>query len=144
LIAVSFAQNQRGELRTSTISPQLTTGGGKPGEGYAAVLTFTERTRNGERNLEVQENLAYTLTNPGKGGRTQERNIAGDFGVRRLTPIECERLQGFEDDYTAWGVDDQGQRIEMSDSVRYRMCGNAVCKNVSAWLDQQIIHFGYE
>lgn len=37
--AVAFAQNQRGELRTSSISPQLTTGGGKPGEGYPAVMT---------------------------------------------------------------------------------------------------------
>ena len=36
---LSFAQNQRGELRTSEIAMQLTTGGGKPGEGYPAILT---------------------------------------------------------------------------------------------------------
>jgi len=36
--AVSFAQNQRGELRTSEVAAQLTTGGGKPGEEYPAVL----------------------------------------------------------------------------------------------------------
>lgn len=35
--AVAFAQNQRGELRESDVALQLTTGGGKPGEGYAAV-----------------------------------------------------------------------------------------------------------
>jgi DNA (cytosine-5)-methyltransferase 1 len=35
--AVSFAQNQRGELRESPVAAQLTTGGGKPGEGYPAV-----------------------------------------------------------------------------------------------------------
>lgn len=35
--AIAFAQNQRGELRTSDVAPQLTTGGGKPGEGYPAV-----------------------------------------------------------------------------------------------------------
>ena len=34
----AFAQNQRGELRTSDTAFQLTTGGGKPGEGYSAVL----------------------------------------------------------------------------------------------------------
>jgi len=37
-VAVAFAQNQRGELRTSDISPPLTTGGGKPGEGYPAIM----------------------------------------------------------------------------------------------------------
>jgi DNA (cytosine-5)-methyltransferase 1 len=42
--AVAFAQNQRGELRTSDISPQLTTGGGKPGEGYPAVMTKEMRS----------------------------------------------------------------------------------------------------
>jgi site-specific DNA-cytosine methylase len=36
----AFAQNQRGELRTSEVAPQLTTGGGKPGEGYGAVLAW--------------------------------------------------------------------------------------------------------
>ena len=36
--SLNFAQNQRGELRTSEVAMQLTTGGGKPGEGYSAVL----------------------------------------------------------------------------------------------------------
>lgn len=44
--------------------------------------------------------------------------------VRRLTPRECERLQGFPDDWTAG----------FSDSTRYRMLGNAVCVNVSEWI----------
>lgn len=70
---------------------------------------------------------------------TVESLIPGSFGVRRLTPRECERLQGFEDDWTAWGIDEQGNRIEMSDSARYRMIGNAVCRAVSAWLDQRIV-----
>jgi DNA (cytosine-5)-methyltransferase 1 len=44
--------------------------------------------------------------------------------VRRLTPIECERLQGFPDDWTA------GQ----SDSQRYKQMGNAVAVPVVEWL----------
>jgi DNA (cytosine-5)-methyltransferase 1 len=103
------------------------------------IIAFTERGREGGRNVEWQSDLAYTQTNPGKGGRAQERTIAGGFGVRRLTPRECERLQGFPDDYTAWGVDEQGRRVEMSDSVRYRMLGNAVCRKVSAWIDSQLV-----
>lgn len=44
--------------------------------------------------------------------------------VRRLTPVECERLQGFPDDWTA------GQ----SDSSRYKQMGNAVAVPVVEWV----------
>jgi DNA (cytosine-5)-methyltransferase 1 len=87
----------------------------------------------GPVGLGVSENCAYAL----RAGRTQ--SIASQFSVRRLTPTECERLQGFPDDYTAWGIDEQGRRVEMSDSARYRMLGNAVCRAVSDWLDRRIV-----
>ena len=45
--------------------------------------------------------------------------------IRRLTPIECERLQGFPDDWTKNGVDGL-----ISDTQRYKMCGNAVTVDV--------------
>lgn len=61
----------------------------------APCVAFTERTRAEGRTFESQEELAYALTNPGSGGRTHSRQIAGGFGVRRLTPRECERLQAF-------------------------------------------------
>lgn len=41
--------------------------------------------------------LAYSLNNPGDGGRTQEGRIAVNQTVRRLTPTECERLMGLSD-----------------------------------------------
>lgn len=47
-------------------------------------------------------------------------------GVRRLTPVECERLQGFPDGWT----DVEG----MSDTQRYRQCGNAVSVPVAYWI----------
>ena len=53
-----------------------------------------------------------------------------DFsGVRRLTPLECERLQGFPDDWTA------GQ----FDSGRYRMLGNAVAVPVVEWIAKRLV-----
>jgi DNA (cytosine-5)-methyltransferase 1 len=42
-----------------------------------------------------------------------------------LTPIECERLQGFPDNWTKYGT-----KGEISDSQRYKMCGNAVTVDV--------------
>ena len=50
--------------------------------------------------------------------------VATQTQVRRLTPLECERLQGFPDDWTA------GQ----SDSARYKQMGNAVAVPVVEWL----------
>jgi DNA (cytosine-5)-methyltransferase 1 len=46
--------------------------------------------------------------------------------VRRLTPIECERLQGFPDNWTKYGK----EKGLISDSQRYKMCGNAVTVDV--------------
>jgi DNA (cytosine-5)-methyltransferase 1 len=120
------------------------------------VLAFTERTRPDGRTFEAQEDLAYALTNPGSGGRTHSRQIAGAFGVRRLTPVECERLQGFPDEWTAAGwvhpspeyiaeCARKGQVPEryvvraMSDSTRYRQMGNAVAVPVAEWLGRRIV-----
>lgn len=55
-------------------------------------------------------------------------------GVRRLTPRECERLQGFPDDYTQ--VPFRGK--PMSDSARYKMLGNSMAVNVMRWIGQRI------
>ena len=51
------------------------------------------------------------------------------FGVRRLTPVECERLQGFPDGHT------EGQ----SDSARYRQLGNAVAVPVAQWIGHRVM-----
>ena len=56
----------------------------------------------------------------------QRTAIKEGLSIRRLTPIECERLQGFPDDYTKYGAD--GELI--SDTQRYKMLGNAVTTNV--------------
>jgi DNA (cytosine-5)-methyltransferase 1 len=52
-----------------------------------------------------------------------------DYRIRRLTPVECERLQGFPDNHTAFGNYD-GVVKPMSNTQRYKQCGNAVTVNV--------------
>jgi DNA (cytosine-5)-methyltransferase 1 len=54
--------------------------------------------------------------------------------VRRLTPLECERLMGWPDNHTAVGING-----EVSDTQRYRMCGNGVASPVAAWIGKQLI-----
>jgi len=55
--------------------------------------------------------------------------------IRRLTPKECERLQGFEDDYTKYDKD--GEIV--SDTQRYRCCGNAVTVAVVKYVAENLI-----
>jgi DNA (cytosine-5)-methyltransferase 1 len=55
--------------------------------------------------------------------------VSDSVAVRRLTPLECERLQGFPDGWTG------GQ----SDSARYRELGNAVCVPVARWIGSRIV-----
>jgi len=50
--------------------------------------------------------------------------------IRRLTPIECERLQAFPDNWTKTGLDEKNKVFVVSDTQRYKMCGNAVTVSV--------------
>ncbi|WP_267297631.1 DNA cytosine methyltransferase [Parachryseolinea silvisoli] len=61
--------------------------------------------------------------------------------ARKLTPTECERLQGFPDDWTRYGLI-EGQVIEISDSQRYKMLGNAVSVPVVQAIAQRLVSGG--
>ena len=54
--------------------------------------------------------------------------------VRRLTPIECERLMGWPDNHTLYRADGKLN----SDSTRYKMCGNGVASPVVKWVIEKI------
>jgi len=72
----------------------------------------------------TQEVVPTLQSRMGTGG-----NNVTMIGARRLTPTECERLQGFPDGFTA------GQ----SDSARYRQLGNAVSVPVAEWIAKRIL-----
>jgi DNA (cytosine-5)-methyltransferase 1 len=59
--------------------------------------------------------------------------------VRRLTPVECCRLQGFPDDWNTWGISKDGKRVEMADSSRYKQLGNAVTANVAQRIARRVM-----
>ena len=58
--------------------------------------------------------------------------------IRRLTPRECERLQGFPDDWTTKGINEKGKTVDISDSQRYKMMGNAVTVNVIRYIASKL------
>lgn len=95
---------------------------------------------NSDPGMEASMLIAHTLRGEGHdagedgtGRGTPLVPVAiafGTFGVRRLLPVECERLQGFPDNYT------EGQ----ADSPRYRMLGNSMAVSVLAWIGRRIQH----
>jgi len=61
-------------------------------------------------------------------GSSNSPKILSDMRIRRLTPTECERLMGLQDGWTAKGIID-GKEVDISDTQRYKMCGNGVVVN---------------
>lgn len=98
--AIAFAENSRAEVRLMNgdgqIAPQLTKGGGKPGQGHPCIATA--------------------------------------WAVRRLTPPECARLQGFPDNYTRieWGGKPAAQ---CPDGPQYKAYGNSMAVPVVRYID---------
>ena len=66
--------------------------------------------------------------------KQSDMHVATDYAVRRLTPMECERLQGFPDLYT--NIEFRGKRA--ADGNRYKALGNSMAVNVMRWLGDRI------
>jgi DNA (cytosine-5)-methyltransferase 1 len=101
---------------------------------HPPAIAFQERGREGGRTLEIGGDVGYALTAPAGGGRAQERNVQQGFAVRRLMPLECERLQGFPDGYTA--IPWRGKTA--ADGPRYKALGNSWAVNCARWIGQRI------
>jgi DNA (cytosine-5)-methyltransferase 1 len=112
------------------------------------VTQITQRGRADGLNDELRaDGIANTISSPGGGGRTNNRTINYGSTIRRFTPLECERLQGFPDGWTclclpldawdeapAWAMD----HCKCPDGPRYRALGNAVTATVPRWLASRI------
>lgn len=96
-----------------------------------AVLQEQSVTWSGE--LTTSTDIAGTLQRGGEGGRI-DGVMTPQMAVRRLTPRECERLQGFPDDYTL--VEYRGKPA--ADGPRYKALGNSMAVPVMRWIGQRI------
>ena len=94
------------------------------GDTRATTIIFYGNRVN---DLRLQGEVINTLqARMGTGGNNMP--MVADTRVRRLTPMECERLQGFPDDWTS----------SQSDTHRYKQMGNAVTVNVIEWLGKRL------
>lgn len=101
--------------------------------------TYVQSNKSGLRQIrDISDNT------DSRGGQT----YSTDIRIRRLTPKECERLMGYPDDWTKYGIIKNDitpvTRImdtitEISDTQRYKMCGNGVVSNVVAEIVKKLI-----
>jgi len=130
LVPVSFrAQGQDGFALREVTPPICASDGGA--SGPPSVMTFPANLSGTQCAASVDRSPSLGAANP--------TAVATPMAVRRFTPVECERLMGLEDGYTAWGIDDDGRRIELADGPRYKIIGNGVGKPHSQWLGRRMV-----
>ena len=105
------------------VAPCLT---GADKHGVAQPIAWSEE-------LTASIDVAGTIQYGGQGGRHD--GVMANMAVRRLTPTECERLQGFPDGYTniPWR-----KAIDSPDGPRYKALGNSMAVPVMKWIGERI------
>jgi DNA (cytosine-5)-methyltransferase 1 len=93
------------------------------------VVAFAQNQRNEVRTIDVAGALAA------EPGMNQQTYLHQAMQVRRLTPRECERLQGFPDDYTAITY----RSKPAADGPRYKALGNSMAVPVMRWIGERIM-----
>jgi hypothetical protein len=129
-VAFNWQEGPSGDLGMSDAD----TGGSPPvrvsqtlavAHGLAPTLTATNDPSRSPQSTEITQQVAAV-------------HEAASI-VRRLTPVECCRLQGFPDDWNSEGIDAKGKRFSMADAPRYRQLGNAVTVNVANWIANNLV-----
>ena len=109
------------------------------GEGVSNTLTRVQkdnyvlgysRDKKGKVVSRHKKDVANTIHSSSGTGNNTDQFVNS---IRRLTPIECERLQGFPDNWTQYGSEGS-----ISDTQRYKMCGNAVTVDVVKAVGERI------
>lgn len=162
-IVYSFAENTQGQVRLQDgdgqITGPLSTGGGKPGQGYPAIA-YAFKAGQGAKAHGIGYACEQTPTlTSANSGSNQTPAIMQNMAVRRLTPVECERLQGFPDNHTLIPTQKRKQltaeeyaylrhhRPELTaeqafrlaaDGPRYKAIGNSMAVPVMCWIGSRI------
>lgn len=151
------------DVASTEISSSVTsvTHGSQTDRGTRVVqpVTFSMRTRDGDPQAEVDGDAVSALRSA-DGGST--RPFLADTDVRRLTVVECERLQGFADNWTLipgeWRTrkpEDRAETIaylkthglgdtaaaalaDCPDGPRYRALGNSMATHCMRWIGERI------
>lgn len=133
-VLIAFTQKDFGQDASEELSPTLRAmhhrHGNPNGGGQVAIAYRKAQKAHHSDDCERWEDaeVSSTLDAAGHAARTATAIVSG-YDVRRLTPLECERLQAFPDEWTAGH----------SDGARYRMLGNAVPTVVARWIGERLV-----
>nr|DAV13698.1 MAG TPA: Cytosine specific methyltransferase [Caudoviricetes sp.] len=111
---------------------------------YTAIAierkTFNEQSFSHYKESDKCSTLKAKAGNIGNGSELLIAEKAIRWIVRRLTPVECERLQGYPDGYTDIGdwTDSKGKKHKYADSPRYKALGNSIALPQWFWLVQKM------
>lgn len=109
------SRNQRNDSETETLIP----------------IQYPDHSARDKRRIGIgaPQGVSYTLD------ASYPQGVGGSFGVRRLTPRECERLMGWPDNWTRWRDDGS----EIPDTHRYRLIGNGVVSTVAEYIGRRLV-----
>lgn len=128
-VLVCFQNTGQGWWNQGNVAATLRTPSG--GDSTKANLIAAVDCRNGTINPDING----TLQAKEQGFNLNSNNVVLIWPeVRRLMPIECERLQNFPDDWSKYGINEKGEVYELSDSARYRLQGNSIARPYWTWL----------
>lgn len=136
-IIAAFAENTRGEVRleggTGDRTGALSTGGGKPGQGRPCVMQKMPDVAGTMMSYSKSGGWSNSIDHAAAGYMLPVATEHG-YMVRRLTPCECARLQGFPDEY----LDIPYRRKPAADGPKYKALGNSMAVPVMRWIGDRL------
>ena len=133
-VAHTYSPQAIGHIIENDLAGCITknSGGGGETQNPAFVVASTFKIRGGceggGKGYLGQDEKAFTIST------VQDQNLHHHMAVRRLTPVECERLQGFPDGYTDIKLNGK----QTPDGGRYKALGNSMAVPVMAWIGKRI------
>jgi DNA (cytosine-5)-methyltransferase 1 len=148
--ASNFVQvvDKKGVPKNNKNYASTLTAGGHSGGNHSDMDLIVSYSRDDKgvvtgRHTKAEANTVHIST--GQGGNTDQYvKTNTQTNIRRLTPIECERLQGFPDNWTKYGVYTNSKTgldevLEVADTNRFKCCGNAVTVSVVELIASRLI-----
>lgn len=138
---IAFSYKDNGADATSNLSPTIRAGNhdkSHANSGQPPAIAYAFKAGQGAKagGIGYAEEQSPTLTSASSGTNLAPAVMHG-VAVRRLTPVECERLQGFPDNHTliCWRGKDAD---ECPDGPRYKAIGNSMAVPVMRWIGERI------
>jgi len=127
----------RGQITEQNTCPTLLANTKSGDNDPLAVQAITFQPGNLRRDAGADPSTTTTTTTLKASAGDQTPHVATAMAVRRLTPVECERLQGFPDNWSriSWKGKPEDQ---CPDGPRYKACGNSMAVPVMRWIGERI------